>query len=66
MGSMGRRQLCTYMYGVKSSSGVVTVAHGVRRGMGYFVPFPSMYKRRSVVEDLRGGCAVNRSNVDSV
>jgi len=35
---MGRRQLCTYMYDVKSSSGVVTVAHGVRRGMG-FVPF---------------------------
>ena len=36
---MGRRQLCTYMYDVKSSSGVVNVAHGVRRGMG-FVPFP--------------------------
>ena len=44
------------MYDVKSSSGVVTVAHGVRRGMGFFfVPFPSVYKRRSVVEDLRGG-----------
>ena len=51
---MGRRQLCTYMYDVKSSSGVVTVAHGVRRGMG-FVHFPYVYKRLSAVEDLRGG-----------
>ena len=42
------------MYDVKSSSGVVIVAYGVRRGMG-FVPFPSVYKRLSAVEDLRGG-----------
>ena len=41
------------MYDAKSSSGVVTVAHGVRRGMG-FVPFPSVYKRLSAVEELRG------------
>ena len=53
------------MYDVKSSSGVVTVAHGVRHGMGFFVPIPSVYKRLSAVEDLRGG-AVNQSNVDSV
>ena len=39
-GSMGRRQLCTYMYDVKSSSGVVTVVHGVRRGMGFLCVSP--------------------------
>jgi len=37
---MGRRQLCTYMYDVKSSSGVVTVVHGVRRGMGFLCLSP--------------------------
>ena len=35
--SLSRR--VSVMYDVKSSSGVVNVAHGVRRGMG-FVPFP--------------------------
>ena len=35
--SLSRR--VSVMYDVKSSSGVVNVAHGVWRGMG-FVPFP--------------------------
>ena len=39
------------MYNVKSSPGVVTVVHGVR----FYVPFPSVYNRRSAVEELRGG-----------
>ena len=53
------------MYDVKSSSGVVTVVHGVRRGMG-FVPFPSVYKRLCAVEDLRGGVQSISLMFDSV
>ena len=64
---MGRRQLCTYMYDVKSSSGVVTVVHGVR----FYVPFPSVYNRRSAVEELRGGVQsvglmLTRCNINSM
>ena len=59
---MGRRQLCTYMYNVKSSPGVVTVVHGVR----FFVPFPSVYNRRIAVEELRGGVQSISLMFDSV
>ena len=52
---MGRRQLCTYMYDVKSSSGVVVGVCGTWCAAwdGFFVPCPSMYKRRGAVEEPR-------------